>query len=260
MLRIGATIGGVNLNPSIFKFSGGEYQVKIRDIKLPIPHGDVIITMWNLSGDIMPLSLVVDAIKRHFGKNITSMTLTLPYLPYARQDRVMSAGESLAVKVFADHLNQLGFDSVLIDDCHSDVGMAVINNVSPLPSSTSSIVGTGFDALVAPDAGALKKTIKLAKELGIKEVIRADKIRDVESGEITGTEVFGEVTGKNLLISDDICDGGRTFIELAKVLKERGAANIHLHVTHGIFSKGKSVFDGLIDKVTSTYDYEEMFK
>ena len=73
-------------------------------------------------------------------------------------------------------------------------------------------------------------------------------------------EVFGDVTGKSVLIADDICDGGRTFIELAKVLKERGAAHIHLHVTHGIFSKGKAVFEGLIDTVTSTYDYEEMFK
>lgn len=261
--KIEATIGGVNLNVKMFKFSGGEYQVSIRTLTSPPPHKTVYIVAHMLDGDIMPLALTVDAIRRQY--NPSEIILSMPYLPYARQDRVMNPGESLALKVFADALNSLELNQVIIADCHSDVGVALVKNCTN--RSATNVLGGDFsrvinkpDALVAPDAGALKKTFQYAKDMGVSEVIRADKIRDVSTGQITGTAVFGDVAGKSVLIMDDICDGGRTFIELAKVLREKGASNIHLHVTHGIFSQGQEVFDGLIDRVTATFDYEEMFK
>jgi len=84
-------------------------------------------------------------------------------------------------------------------------------------------------------------------------VIDASKVRDVKTGEILYTSVNyqeGGLKGKNVLIVDDICDGGRTFIELARVLENYNEANsVDLYVTHGIFSKGLGVFDGLIDKI-----------
>lgn len=263
--KISAHIGGVKLKPEFFQFPGGEYQVKIRDIKPPIPQGCVEVVAFMLNGDTMPLLLLMDAIKRKFAGNITKMTLRLPYLPYARQDRVMNDGESLAVKVFADSINSIGFDEVFVHDVHSDVGSAVINNCINVPQWV--FVGYSIfdkvretDCLVVPDAGASKRCLKFAQKTNISYVVRADKVRSVETGEITGTEVYGDVTACNCLITDDICDGGRTFIELAKVLKERGAKSITLLVTHGIFSKGKGVFDGLIDEVIAIHDYEEMFK
>lgn len=263
--KINAHIGGVDLKPEFFQFSGGEYQVKIRDIKPPIPHGEVEVTAFLLNGDAMPLLLLMDAIKRKFAGNITKMTLRLPYLPYARQDRVMNDGESLAVKVFADMVNSIEFDEVRVHDVHSDVGVAVLNNCTSY-SQWEIINFANFDkikeadCLVIPDAGASKRCLKFAQKANISYVVRADKVRSVETGEITGTEVYGDVTACNCLITDDICDGGRTFIELAKVLRERGAKGITLLVTHGIFSKGKGVFDGLIDEVIAIHDYEEMFK
>lgn len=82
-----------------------------------------------------------------------------------------------------------------------------------------------------------------------------NKARNVQTGEITGTEVYGDVKDKVVLIIDDICDGGRTFIELGKVLKERGASKVILYVTHGIFSQGKQVFEGIIDEVYAKHDW-----
>ena len=55
-----------------------------------------------------------------------------------------------------------------------------------------------------------------------------------------------------------ICDGGRTFVELGKKLKELGATKVNLHVTHGIFSKGKDVFEGTVDEVYAKYDWTQL--
>lgn len=96
--------------------------------------------------------------------------------------------------------------------------------------------------IIAPDKGAEHKLLLVAHSLyqnneDIKYLI-ANKVRDSATGKILSTEIEGDVQGKNCIIIDDICDGDATFIELAKVLKAKGAADLYLYVTHGIFSKG----------------------
>lgn len=264
----------VTIPVNMFQFSGGETQVQLETrnyLKMCCMHKNPVtnfsITAHIRNGDIMPLALIVDALRRI---GCGPIDLHLPYLPYARQDRVMNRGESLALKVFCDFINNLGFQSVTVDDCHSDVGVALLNNVVHRKQHTilmeevfdeySCQNGNDIDAVVAPDAGAMKKTAEFVKVLnGYRptEMIRADKVRDVTTGEITGTEVYGDVEGKTLLIVDDICDGGRTFIELAKVLRAKGAKKIVLMVTHGIFSKGKDVLLEHIDEVYAKYDWTQ---
>jgi ribose-phosphate pyrophosphokinase len=107
--------------------------------------------------------------------------------------------------------------------------------------------------LVAPDAGALKKTMELSRLAGMP-YIHADKKRNPENGEITGTAVHSSALGnQDVLIVDDICDGGRTFVELAKELKTLTTGKIYLYVTHGIFSKGLGVFNGIIDHIYTAH-------
>ena len=62
--------------------------------------------------------------------------------------------------------------------------------------------------------------------------------------------------GRTAIITDDICDGGYTFIKVAEQLKAKGASKVILFVTHGIFSKGLDVFEGLIDHVYTTTSFE----
>ncbi|CAM6006568.1 unnamed protein product [Sphagnum balticum] len=195
--------------------------------------------------------MAVDAIRRKTSSQ-TKLHLRCPYLPYARQDRVMNSGEALGIKVMCDLINSLNFEEVEVWDAHSDVGLALLNNVRHYEAGkfvqTIPIWST-HPVLVAPDAGAIKKVSKIAKEFG-KQMVRADKMRSVVDGSITGTTVYSEHVGnKDFLIIDDICDGGRTFLELAKVLRPLTNGNIYLYVTHGIFSKGLEVFDGVIDHI-----------
>jgi ribose-phosphate pyrophosphokinase len=101
--------------------------------------------------------------------------------------------------------------------------------------------------LLSPDAGAEKKVRSVAKKISSPnqsiDVLCASKTRDTRTGEITATEIHGDVKGKDIIILDDICDGGRTFIELAKVLRALNSGNIYLYITHGIFSKGLEVLE-----------------
>ncbi len=119
---------------------------------------------------------------------------------------------------------------------------------------TKHIIAHG-PAFVSPDAGANKKTMELSKYFNHSNFLRADKNRNLHTGEILETVVYG-VIPPEVIIADDICDGGRTFIELAKVLKAKGAKKVYLYVTHGIFSKGtKPLLDAGIDTIFTTNAY-----
>ncbi len=242
---------------SLLRFSGGELQPKVLDV---VGNGELVYIRADLtsSDNIMELVLLVDALRRTAGGEI-EINLICPYLPYARQDRVCASGESLALKVMCDIMNGLKFAAVTVWDVHSDVSLALLNNVY----NTHQRVFVGRinwknTVLVAPDAGAIKKTMETAKALGLP-MVRADKIRSVEDGSITGTTVYSEHIGdKDFLIVDDICDGGRTFVELAKVLRPLTNGKIYLYVTHGIFSKGLDVFNGLIDGVYTANPFPQV--
>ncbi len=250
-----------------FKFPGGEIQVRLPDVDLD---GPVRLRAWLHDSDaIMALLLSVDAIRRE--NSSTAIMLELPYLPYARQDRVCQPGEALALRVMADLINGLELDKVVLYDPHSDVAGALINRVEIVPQADLAIEVIDHlceeeeeEALtiVSPDAGAEKKALTLTKRLHQRtgldyELICASKQRNTATGEITGTTVHGDVAGKTVLIPDDICDGGRTFIELAKVLKKQGAAKVYLYVTHGIFSKGIEVLEPYFDQVFCRFAFPD---
>lgn len=236
---------------SIIKFSGGEVQVKLNLYKWPITRYNVdlcILAHIHTSDDIMTLLLVTDALRRHGGSHIR---LAMPYVPYGRQDRVCAIGESLSLKVFCDIINSQNYDEVTVWDPHSDVSLALLNRVKCITQSlfVQRIKMIPGSYLVAPDAGALKKIGDVSKATGLR-IILANKTRDPVTGVITDVEVHSMKVGMaDLLIVDDICDGGRTFIELAKKLRPLTTGKISLYVTHGIFSQGLSVFEGILDEI-----------
>lgn len=167
--------------------------------------------------------------------------LSLPYLPYGRQDKVISNDATFALRTFAKLLNSLSFRFVLCTDPHSAVAGDLINNFKP--TYPSGIVLRAckeekIHMLCYPDYGALTKYSKIFPS---REFVYGEKIRDQATGQITSYIFNGAVGGKNILIVDDICDGGATFVLLAKALKAKNAKNIHLYVSHGLFTKGIAI-------------------
>lgn len=190
--------------------------------------------------DIFELLLVHDSARRMFPS--LPFKLLCPYLPYARQDRVANTGEALSVKVMCDLINWMHFESVEVWDVHSDVSLALLErvvNITPKGWLSRANIDWKNTILVAPDAGAQKKVRELAKVFDCG-LVTAIKCRDTKTGEITHTEVTMDQkkTDKNFLIVDDICDGGRTFIELARLLSPITTGKLNLYITHGIFSNG----------------------
>ncbi|MNY39046.1 phosphoribosylpyrophosphate synthetase [compost metagenome] len=120
--------------------------------------------------------------------------------------------------------------------------------------------------LVAPDAGAMKKTLELANLVGCPRVVCAFKDRDTVTGKITATRVdmtFTPTLDQDWLVVDDICDGGYTFIELAKVLRtmfdEHGLTNrLELWVSHGLFTKGYDVLKEHYARIETTNSWNAL--
>lgn len=237
----------VNKMPiKFFRFSGGECHVSVEGIRIGA-QVELLAYLYS-SDDVMSLLLAVDAIRRVNPHAL--IDLQIPYMPYARQDRVCNEGEALSIKVMASLINGLNCHSVTILDPHSDVTAALIERVRIVLQSelvsrfgeVKELLQSNEVTLLAPDAGAEKKVRAVANTLlaeGIEsDVAYASKSRDVRTGHIIKTNIPGDVAGKNYLIVDDICDGGGTFINLARELKAQGSEDIYLYVTHGIFSKG----------------------
>jgi ribose-phosphate pyrophosphokinase len=250
-------VAGEEIQFESFTFSGGEPHIKINPNY--IINEKVIIThRLNSFNDLGLLCLAVDALRRMDAK---IEKFIIPYFPSARQDRVMISGEPLSVKIYADIINNLQIEKVVVFDPHSEVTPALLNNCQVISNHKfiERIVATiGNDVtLISPDGGALKKIYKVSEFLGGVEVVECSKSRDVKTGKLTGFKVYNDnLEGKDCLIVDDICDGGGTFIGLAAELKNKNAGKLYLAVSHGIFSKG---FDSLkcFDKIFTTNSFKD---
>lgn len=251
-------------------FSGGEEHV---NVTLPSPatvsSSVEILARIDNSSELMRLLLVTDALKR---LGIKTLELVLPYIPYARQDRVCNLGDSFSLKIFANLINAQGYSRVHVTDAHSTVATALLDNVIeraqstfafPLASRLGILGLANYSYIVAPDAGASKKAVDFAKTYNLMsriDVVQALKVRDPATGNITKTTVLkDDFGGDDVLIVDDICSGGMTFRLLARVLKEHGAGKIGLFVTHGIFDFGVDVlFNDNIDQIYTTDSFEQL--
>ena len=181
----------------------------------------------------------------------TNIDLIMPYLPNARQDRVKNSEDVFTLKYFCEIINSLKFNTVFVTDVHSNVGLALLDRVTEIKPwdyihkalTKITYFETGdvmhedrmecYDNLLLfyPDEGAMKR---YSKDIGMPFAFGV-KDRDWKTGQIQGLNLAGRVDiikGRNILIVDDICSKGGTFYYAARELKEAGAANIYLYVTH----------------------------
>lgn len=247
------------INLHTIQFPAGEVGVRI-DPSIEHAASSQITARIKNSSDIMLLLLTVDAMRR---LNPTiSLNLYLPYIPYARQDRVCVKGEALSIAVFASLINGCKFESVTVLDPHSHVASALIHNVKVLENTDVFLEPLSHISwksvwLVAPDAGAYKKTYEWARVYGAAGVYSCNKIRELSTGTILSltTDAPADLSGKHIVIVDDICEGGRTFTEIAGLLSPRKPARMSLIVTHGIFSQGVDALQNWYNDIYTTDSY-----
>jgi ribose-phosphate pyrophosphokinase len=171
--------------------------------------------------------------------------LYIPYLPYARQDKEIDNDATFALKPFADVLNLCTFDKIIITDPHSEKALKLIRKseaVYPHMLLAFALKRTDATMVVYPDAGALTKyNREYAEVTQTVYVAYGEKTRDPSTGKITDYKIGVKADGRNVLIVDDICDGGATFVLLTQALLQKGAKEVNLFVSHGIFSRGLEI-------------------
>lgn len=202
---------------------------------------------------------------------IQPVHLYMPYLPYGRQDKSVSNDSTFNLVVFAQMINALKFKTVSTRDAHNiEAFVCLFDNADHYGAIYHQIKAiTTFvpTFLVFPDKGAMKRysqplmspIIPIVASRLMANPIYCEKIRDQATGQILGTKVSFPTgiqlkQGDRLLIVDDICDGGATFIGVAKALREvNPEVKIGLFVTHGIFSRGRQhLLDNGIDEIYTT--------
>ena len=208
--------------------------------------------------ELIALIYLINELRR---QDIDMIKLYMPYVPNARMDRCESTDDVFTLKYFTDIINALGFKYVKTLDVHSTVTEALINNiinespVSYIQFVMGQIVPFADKPLTIfyPDAGAMKRYSKMIKT----PYIFGNKVRDWETGKIQGLEVIGDqnlIADHDILIIDDICSRGGTFYYAAQKLKEFGAKDIYLWVSHceNTILDGDLIKSGLLKKIYTT--------
>lgn len=253
------TYADENVPYSIGKYPAGEMHVRITNpdrlvkcvqvtIDANLTSGDAIMTFFGLVGALVGINPSIQ------------IDLCLPYLPYSRQDRTCHPGEDFALKTFVHLLcdymsNRVRDWSITTMDVHSSVSQQLFEEAGcghrfEVIAAADLLFGRfaidKYSVIVSPDAGAECRALGVAKAVDYKNpppVIVMTKERDPDTGYLSkfgiATDLAGiDLTG-SLLLVDDICDGGRTFIGAAKALRDAGfTGKLSLYVTHGIFSAG----------------------
>ncbi len=267
----------------ISKFPDGQQSITLDLENTGFESSEQTVTIKSRLNSFLDLELIICANQalielgvKHHTLKLKEIALYVPYFLGARSDRKFLAGQSNYLKtVVCPIINSQKFDRVTILDPHSDVLEACLNNFQKITNvnfASASIKDiSGYErhdkiTLISPDAGALKKIYDVATAVECNDVIVANKLRDMATGRIIRTEVPGldDTPGqRNFVICDDICDGGRTFVEIAKAIRDIRPKSIfddkiYLVVTHGIFSAGFEELEKWFTGIYTTNSVKEI--
>ena len=234
--KICAQLGCPLGNMIITRFADGEFSVSYEE-SIRGSHVFIIQSTFPNSDNLMELLLMVDAAKRASAKSIIAVT---PYFGWARQDRKDKPRVSIGAKLVADLLGVAGIDRLITMDLHADQIQGFFDiPVDHLYASAvflPYIESLQIDDLViaAPDVGGSKRASAYAKYLGVPLVL-CNKTRTVPN-EVASMQIIGDVTGKNVVLIDDIVDTAGTITKAADVMMEAGATSVRAVASHCVMS------------------------
>lgn len=248
------------ITPTIFP-DGTSQVYKVQEITKNYRNCTEAEIIWQFENEaeLMHVAELSDLLDSYIGYPRPFKILNIPFLPYGRQDKPISNSTTFAQRTFTKLIDAMEFDRVISFDVHGVCAIKNLHKLSAVPIITNIFKDNGYDIVALPDGGA-------AERYYIEDVpsVHAIKERDPRTGKIVdyylqneyknakGELIEVELKDKKVLIVDDLIDGGATFIELSKLLKEQGVKSISLYTSHGIFSKGK---DHLIEAGITTFYY-----
>ena len=226
------------INSSIRKFADGEIYVEINENI----RGNSIFIIQSISSpandNLMELLICIDALRRSSAKNITAV---IPYFGYARQDRKVVPRTAISAKLVSNLITNAGANRILSVDLHAGQIQGFfdipVDNLFATPIFARHIrnkIKINNIICVSPDVGGVERTRALSRRLNSSIAI-IDKRRPTP-GKSEVMNIVGNVKNKNCVIVDDIIDSGGTIVNAAKALKEKGAKDVYVYITHAVLS------------------------
>jgi len=252
-----AELAGYEKVPVLSKiFPDGESYVRIEGSVKNEEIAIVQTTCKPQDTNLVQLAFIANAAKRNGAKRVTAI---IPYLAYARQDKMFLEGENVSVETVATMLNAAGVDRLVTVNIHAEDALGRF----PFPAKTISAIPLLADHFVrkgckeafalAPDKGALYIAEQAKAVLG-GECGNLQKQRDRYTGQTTQSAKHLDVKGKVVIIFDDIISTGGTIVGAAKILKEQGATKVFATCVHGLLigDAERRILDAGVEEIVST--------
>jgi ribose-phosphate pyrophosphokinase len=220
----------------VMEFSDGEFQPSFEET---VRGQDVFIVQSTMppADNLFELLLMVDAARRASARKIITV---IPYFGFARQDRKDRPRVAIGAKLVANMLMAAGVDRVITMDLHADQIQGFFEvPVDHLFASTIFYeellaLNNGNLIIAAPDAGGAKRANSYAKKLNTGLAI-CHKQRK-KANEVAEMTVIGDVSGKDVILIDDMCDTAGTLTKAADLFMEKGALSVRAFCTHAVLS------------------------
>ncbi len=226
------------VNSNIKRFADGEVYIEINENI----RGNSIFVVQSTSNpandNLMELLICIDALRRSSAKNITAV---IPYFGYARQDRKVVPRTAISAKLVSNLITNAGANRILSVDLHAGQIQGFfdipVDNLFATPIFARHIrkkLNLNNIVCVSPDVGGVERTRALSRKINVGIAI-IDKRRPAP-GKSEVMNIIGNVKNKTCVIVDDIIDSGGTIVNAAQALKEKGAKDVYVYITHAVLS------------------------
>ena len=252
-----AELSGFGKVPVVSRvFPDGESYVRLENSVRDAHVAIVQTTSKPQDSNLMQLAFMANAAKRNGAKKITAI---VPYLAYARQDKIFLEGENVSIETVAAMLKAAGIDQLITVNIHAETALANFpfpaKTLTAIPLLAEYFVKRGFKKAfaLAPDKGAMYIAHQ-AQQIFVGEAGSLEKHRDRHTGQTTQTAAHLKVKGKIVIIFDDIISTGGTIVGAAKILREQGAKRIYAACVHGLLvgDAENRILDAGVEEIVAT--------
>lgn len=253
--KLGFPLGNVEIT----RFMDNECRVFVKEDVA----GEDVFVLQSLSEvadqNLVELCLLGSALKDLGAKRVTTI---IPWMGYSKQDKAFRRGEAISIQLVAKFIEAAGFDAVITCELHSQnvlqffhIPIVEISTHKLLAAAlrTQSRPGLEQSVVVSPDTGGKSRSERFAKDAGM-DIVYLEKTRNLVNGEVSVTDISGDVAGRIVVIFDDIINTGETAVKTGMFVKSKGATAVYFLAAHAVLAgnASKQLQQSIIEKVIVT--------